>query len=240
MKRSLMAVATTMLVAGTGWAAGNDPTAAAMERIQKIMSKQSLSAKVVMTVTGAKRGGKMPPMEFQMYLSKGKSRMEMDYAKMAAAGGAGAGEMPPGMDKMVSITRPDKKVVYMVIPGLKAYCEMPIPDAAAEKGETPKVERKVLGPETIEKYACEKVLNTVTAADGTRTEVTTWEAKELGGLPVKMETETPDGKMTMVFKDISKAAPADSLFEPPAGATKYASMQEMMMSGMMKMMPQGN
>ena len=69
-----------------------------------------------------------------------------------------------------------------------------------------------------------------------KTEVLTWEAKELKGMPIKMESETPEGKMTMMFKDIKTDAPDASMFEPPRGATKHASMQAMMMSGMMKMM----
>lgn len=96
--------------------------------------------------------------------------------------------------------------------------------------------RKVEGSEKVDKYECEKVRNTVTASDGTKTEVLTWEAKSLKGLPIKMETETPEGKMTMLFKDIKTGVPDAALFEPPKGATKYASVQEMMMSGMMKMM----
>jgi hypothetical protein len=40
----------------------------------------------------------------------------------------------------------------------------------------------------------------------------------------------------MMFKDIKTDAPDASMFEPPRGATKHASMQAMMMSGMMKMM----
>jgi hypothetical protein len=185
-----------------------------------------------MTMTGSARAAKTGPMEFKMSLSNGKSRMDMDMGKMAGASGA----MPPGMDKMVMIARPDKKVVYHVMPGLNAYAELAIPDAKATGAEAPKVDRKVLGTEKVDKYNCEKVLNTVTGKDGVKTEVTTWEAKELKGMPVKVVTTTAEGTATMLFQDISTATPAESLFEPPAGATKYGSMQEMMMSGMMKRM----
>jgi len=34
-----------------------------------------------------------------------------------------------GMDKMIAISRPDKKVTYLVYPGLNAYLEMPLKDA---------------------------------------------------------------------------------------------------------------
>ena len=42
--------------------------------------------------------------------------------------------------------------------------------------------------------------------------------------------------ITTVFKNIKLTAPPASLFEIPSNLTKYGSMQEMMMSGMQKMM----
>jgi hypothetical protein len=207
-----------------------------MDRLQKVMGQQSLQARVVMTFAGSKKAEKTGPMEFLMMMSKGKSRMEMDMAKMSATAGSNAGAMPAGIGKMITISRPDKKVVYQVLPGLNAYCEMAIPEASGGTADAIKVERKIEGTEKVDTYECEKVRNSVTAPDGTKTDVLTWEAKELKGLPIKMETETPEGKMTMMFKDIKTDAPDAAMFEPPKGATKYGSMQEMMMSSMMKMM----
>lgn len=237
MKKLLIGcVAAVMVVAMVSIASaqmGKDPTQAVMEKITRIMNQQSLSAKVIM-VLPAGSGTKIPQMEYLMWMNKGKSRVEMDMARMMAAAGAGKGGMPPGMGKMVTITRPDIKVIYMVMPEMNAYAEMAIPDASAGDPASVKVDRKSLGNEKVDSYNCEKMLNTATTKDGKKTEVTTWEAKELGGLPVKSEVETPQGKITMLFKDVKKETPAASLFEPPAGATKHNSMQEMMMSGMMK------
>jgi len=241
MKKLLFGVLVTALsILTSGVATAQDqssPASAGMDRLQKVVGQQSLQAKVVMTITGSKKAEKTGPMEFVMMMSKGNSRMEMDMAKMGAAAGADAGAMPAGMGKMVNISRPDRQVVYMVLPGMNAYCEMAIPEAAAGgTAEGVKVERKVEGKEKVDKYECEKVRNTVTAPDGTKTEVLTWEARELNGMPVKMETETPEGKMTMMFKDIKTDVPDAAMFEPPKGATQHASMQAMMMSSMMKMM----
>jgi outer membrane lipoprotein-sorting protein len=241
MKKLLFGVIMTALsVSIAGSASAQDPSSpasAGMDRLQKVLGQQSLQAKVIMTFAGSKKAEKIGPMEFIMMMSKGKSRMEMDMTKMSAAAGANAGTMPAGMDKMVNISRPDKKVVYQVLPGLNAYCEMAIPEAPGGTADATKIERNVEGTEKVDKYECQKVRNSVTAPDGTKTDFLTWEAKELKGLPIKMETETPEGKMTMMFKDIKTDAPDAALFEPPKGATKYGSMQEMMMSGMMKMMP---
>jgi hypothetical protein len=241
MKKVLIGVSTAVLIASMSGIAsaqmGASPTSAAMERLGKILSQQSLTARVVV-IPPAGSDTKMPQVEVLMTMSKGKQRVEMDMSKMMGAAAAGKGGMPPGMGKMVTITRPDKKLIYQIMPDLNAYCEMPIPEAsAATSGEAPKIERKDEGSEMVDKYKCEKVLVTVTTKDGTKTEAMTWEAKEFGGLPIKIETETPKGKVTMLLKDIKTDTPDASLFEPPAGATKHASMQEMMMSVMMQNMP---
>jgi len=235
------AVMVFVLMAGVACAQRDPagPANKAMEKMREVMSKQSLSARVVMTMTESKRSSKKTgPMEFQIAFSKGKTCMEMDLAKMAQAVGGDKNAMMPGMDKMVTIVIPDKKMTYQVMPGLDAYCEIVIPEAVMKKQESPQVDRKVVGSENVDKYNCDKVLTTVTAKDGTKSEVFTWEAKELKGLPVKIEATTAEGKMTMMLNDIDTATPADSLFEPPAGATKYPSMQAMMMSMIQKMMQQ--
>ena len=221
---------------------GSNPSSAAMERLAKVYKNMSFSATAVVTIeggaaSGKKFGGAPGPMEFLMTISEGKTRTEMDFAKMA---GGKAGAMPPGFDKIIAISRPDKKFIYQIMPGMQAYAEMAIPEATpGQAAKDVTIDRKSQGTETIENYSCEKVLNTVTAADGTKTEVLTWEAKELKGMPIKMQTEVADGKVTTLFKDIKTAKPPDSVFEPQAGYTKYGSMQEMMMSGAMKMMPKG-
>ena len=229
---ALFLVSAPLATLAFGQRQGGDPTSDAMEKLASIFAQKAFSATAVMTTPGSGMN-----MEFNMAMSGGKTRVEMDMAKMmGASGGAG---MPPGMDKIINITIPAKKVIYQIIPGMKGYYEMPIPDkSAAGAVADAKVVRKSQGMETVEGYACEKMLTTVTATDGTKTEITTWEAKALNGIPVKTEIPTPDGKMTMLYKNIKTSKPADSLFEIPAGLKKYGSMQELMMSGMMQMIPQ--
>jgi len=233
---ALLLVSTPLVTFAFGPRQGSDPTSDAMGKLANIFARKAFSATAVMTTPGGASGRGMN-MEFAMFMSGGKTRVEMDMAKMmGATGGAG---MPPGMDKIINITIPAKKVIYQIIPGMKGYYEMPIPDGTASApGAEAKVVRKSQGVDTVEGYVCEKMLTTITSADGTKTEITTWEAKALNGIPVKTEIPTSDGKMTMLYKDIKTSKPADSLFEVPAGLKKYGSMQELMMSGMMQMIPQ--
>lgn len=232
-----------LLVSMSSLVSAQEPSGSAstaLSKFQQIWGQKTMSARVVMTASGSERAGNMGPMEFDVKMSKGNVRMEMDMAKMAAGAGGGSEKgMPPGMGKMITITRPDKKVIYQVMPEMNAYYEMPLTNTASEKAEAAKIARKVEGSEKVDTYTCDKIRNTITTPEGTQSDVMTWEAKELSGLPVKVEMTTSHGTLTMLYKDIKTDAIAASLFEPPTGATKYGSMQELMMQNMMKMMQQG-
>jgi hypothetical protein len=224
-----------MAVAGPGAGKDNNPASV----FAKLWAKQSFTATATFSFEGGQNPGMMPGgMEMKLAVSGGRSRMDIDMSKMAVGGGAGPAGMMPGLEKMTTITFPDKKMMYQIMPGLKAYCEMAIPDSTGDSKENaPKIERKVEGAEKIGDYSCEKVRNTITAK-GEESTIITWEAKELGGIAVKMVADIPaGGKMTMLLKNIKTEKPDESLFAPPSGYTKYNSMQEMMMSLIKQSMP---
>lgn len=171
-------------------------------------------------------------------VSDGNSRFEIDMTQAKSA------RMPPqqaaqmkslGMDKMVIISRPDKKLTYMVYPGLQAYVETPVQDPDAGKSASDfKIETTELGRETIDGHPCVKNKSVVTDNQGNKHEATLWNATDLKKFPVKIE-QTEQGNLgTMLFKDIKLSKPDASLFEPPAGFTKYDNMMTMMQQQMMK------
>src|SRR5438094_6389774 len=90
----------------------------------------------------------------------GKSRFEMDMSEMQGAKmppGTGAQMKAMGIEKVVSISRPDKKATYMVYPGLQSYLELTMKDSKAD--ETPedfKLEITELGREKVEGQSCVK------------------------------------------------------------------------------------
>lgn len=217
-------------------AAPANPGAMAMTKFGKLLKNQSFSATAFVTVTSKADNKTTPPIKMIMTMSNGKTRTEMDLSEMFKDAN-NQGAAAPGMKRMITITRPDSKVAYQLMPEAKAYCEIAITeveDQPTTTGKPPKIDRKVLGTETVETYKCEKVQNTVTLEDGTTQIVYTWEAQQLKGMPVKMMSETPDGSMTMILKDISTKTPDKSLFELPAGYEKYSSMTTMMMFNMLK------
>lgn len=170
--------------------------------------------------------------------SQGKSRMEMDMGEMKG------GRMSPqslgqmksmGMDKMIMISRPDKKVNYTIYPGMQAYVENAMTDPGqTEAPEDLKVATTELGKETVDGHPCIKNKAIVTNKEGEKHEAIIWNATDLKKFPIKMEQQEQGNTMTMLFKDIKLSKPDAGLFEPPSGFTKYASMPEMMREVMMK------
>lgn len=173
----------------------------------------------------------------------GKARFEM--AMSEAKGGQMSAQMAQhmksmGMDRIVSVSLPDKKVNYVIYPDLKAYVEMPDKSASAEKTNANyKVESADLGKETVDGHPCVKSKVTVTDDENTKHEYTVWNATDLKKFPVKIETNDAGHQVTIAFKDIKLAKPDASLFTAPADMTKYNSPQELMQNEMMKKMGGG-
>jgi len=188
--------------------------------------------------TAGEGGSDAMSMPGKMFFDTGKSRFEMNMSEMKSA------KMPPqtaaqmkamGMDRMIMIGRPDKKLGYQVFPAMQAYVENPLPEQESASAPSDfKIEVTELGKETVDNHPCIKNKAVVTGKDGTKHESTVWNATDLKKFPIKIEQMESGTKITMLFHDVSLSKPAAELFEPPSDATKYDSMQSMMQQVMMK------
>lgn len=173
----------------------------------------------------------------------GKSRLEMDMAQMKGGqmpAEAAASMKEMGMDKMVTISRPDKKVLYLIYPGLKAYAENPLNDPDAGKPESDfKLEVTELGKETMDGHPCAKNKVIVTDKEEKKHEFIVWNATDLKKFPVKIETTERGNTMVMLFKDVKLAKPEASLFDPPSDYKKHDNIMSLMQQEMMKRMGGG-
>lgn len=195
---------------------------------------QAFSATLEMQMTSS-----VNPMAMsgKMSFDKGSSCFEMDMSAMKG------GAIPPdaaaqlktmGLDRMVSITQSDKKIVYVIYPDAQAYAEMtPAASDASATNVDSKIDITKLGKETVDGHPCVKNKAVVTDKEGTKHEFTVWNATDLKNFPVKVEMNEQGGT-TMTFKDINFSKPAASLFVPPTGYIKYGGVQEMMQAVMMK------
>jgi hypothetical protein len=202
---------------------------------------QAFSATVENEVQMSKGGTMTMPGKIAFDSGRARFEMNMSEAKGSAMPPQAAAQMKSmGMDNMITISRPDLKVNYIIYPGLKAYAEMATQDADATKRATDfKMETTELGKETMDGHPCVKNKAIVTDDQGKAHESTVWNATDLKNFPVKIQTTEQGTGMTMVYKNVKLTKPDAGLFEPPAGFKKYANMMEMMQQEMMKRMSEG-
>lgn len=202
----------------------------------------AFSARCEVRVLDEKGGEKMVlPMEFA--LLDGKFRAEVDMA-----GGRGrelsaeqiAAMKQTGMDKVVSIARPDKKSLYLLLPTAQAAVTLPMSDeeVAALKQE-PKLSQTVLGRETLDGHPCEKRRITLTDAAGKSSEALVWAATDLKDFPLQIQTTERGDTYVFRYSNLRLTAPAAAMFDVPAGYTTYAGMQEFTVAMMKKMLEGG-
>ncbi len=137
----------------------------------------------------------------KLFISNDKSRMETAEA--------------------ISIIRPDKKVMWMLMPQQKMYMEQSLDPSnipATSEKYAGEIERTLVGKEAVDGRMTDKYRIVYTAA-GTKTTVYQWFAPDLG-IPVKTASE--DGSWMMEYKNIKVGSQPDSLFELPAGYSKMS------------------
>lgn len=213
-----------------------------LKGLEKLFGKhKTFSATSRITLRDSAGQQKMS-MEASYAIADGMVRVEMDYARIKAV------ELTPeaieqlkkvGMDRFISLVRPDKKLTYMIYPALKAYVESPLPAAdLTAAAATVKIEKTELGKETVDGHPCVKSRFSFEASKGVKKDGTVWEATDMDQFPIQTEFSEAGETVTTLFQNIQTSKPAASLFEPPvAGYQKYGSMQEMMAGAFSKMAP---
>jgi len=202
---------------------------------------QAFSAGLEMHI--ADKSGKPITMSGKISYDAGMQRFEVNLADMKG------GNLPPnaaaqmkamGMDQAVTVARPDKKVAYLMYPGMQSYVEIQLSKAdSAPTNSDYKVEITEIGKETVDGHPCVKNKYVVTDNDGVKHESTVWNATDLKKFPVKIETVERGDNVSMLFKNVSLTKPAASLFDPPADFKKYDDVQQLMQQEMMKRMGGG-
>jgi hypothetical protein len=178
------------------------------------------------------------PMDFT--LLDGKIRVDLDMTQLKGQGiqpEQAAMIKQMGMDKIISIVRPDKKMTTVIYPGMQACLNMPLPKEQAELAEaTAKLDKTALGKETVDGHPCEKNKVTITDANGKTTEALVWNASDLKDFPVQIQMKEKNDTVTLLYKNVQFTKPAASQFEVPTGYTVYNNMQEFNAGMMQKMM----
>ena len=203
---------------------------------------KAFSAQLEMQTKNSEDGEQMIiPGKFLFH--EGKTRFELDITEIKGA------KVPPqataqikalGLGEMIMISRPDKKLAYLVYPAMKAYVVNPLSDHEAAGPDTPyKLEVIQLGTESVENHPCAKNKVIVTDDKAIKHEATVWNASDLNNFPLKIDTSEDGQKVAMLFREVKFIKSDAAVFDAPAGFTRYASMGEMMRGIMLKQLGGG-
>lgn len=125
----------------------------------------------------------------------------------------------------VTIVRPDKKVVWVVIPPSRTYLEMPLTTKLPGQFlQIPPqaINKHLVGHDWVGGYEADKYQ--VSVPGDRRCEIQTyWVAKKLG-LPVKMECR--ERQFSLEYKSIKEEKIPERLFEPPPGYRKTTTAKD--------------
>src|SRR5437773_1540004 len=154
-----------------------------------------------------------------MAMLDGKIRIEVDLSKVNSkdlSTEVAASLKQIGMDKMVSIVRPDKKSTLVIYPSLRAYAEAPMSKQdASEHAQQYSLEATKIGNESLDGHACEKNKVKIMSANGQKHEATVWNAADLQKFPVQIQMIQPDATVVMHFTRVNLKKPEANLFEAP-------------------------
>ncbi len=174
-----------------------------------------------------------------LYL-EGKARLDLDMNTIKSK------QLPPetlagfkaaGMDKVTTIVRPDRKSALIIYPTTQGYVEMPMSkEEAADMDRKYKVEKTLIGRETIDGHPCQKNKVVVSADTGQKHEAVVWYATDLKNFPLKVQLDQQQMIVVMHYREVKLERPDAKHFEAPAALTKYASIEQLMQSAMMKML----
>jgi hypothetical protein len=87
-----------------------------------------------------------------------------------------------------------------------------------------KVKRTPAGTEVVEGHNCKVETVVVTRVTGETIESKVWEAEDLKGIPVKIESQLPGSKLTAVYHDIVVGPSDAALFTAPEKCTPFEKM----------------
>lgn len=238
----LLLAGTTLLTA-PAWAQTGGPSGPDFSgAYAKIFGQQTAFAATLEIQAG--EGKEAMKMQGAFRFDHGNTRMELDLTKMQGP------DLDPdaiqqmqqmGMDKIITITRAEEKMSYLVYPGLKAAVATPIADKTEGKPVDPNaytIQSTELGKEKVDGRPCVKTKLQVTDPEGRTHTVIAWQATDLDKFPVKLQMPQQGQLFTIYFRNLKPGAQPAEAFRMPEGYKSYASVQDLMQKAMMERMQQ--
>jgi len=173
--------------------------------------------------------------EFTADLIQKQQGMEMK-GKIYVKGEKMRMDMTKDGEKTSTITRIDKKIIWIIKHNDKMYMEMPSMVGTLQVSKIDEdlkkiADKKKVGTEKVNGYKCDKYL--ITYKDKSMGKMTQWISKKLN-YPIKMVYHSSYGDMYTEYKNIKEGKVKDSVFEIPKG---YEKISMPGMGGQMPRMP---
>jgi hypothetical protein len=173
----------------------------------------------------------------------GNVRMDLDMSALKSS------ELPPaalaqfkaaGLDKVVTVIKPNQKTALVFYPSIRSYAQLPMSkEEAAEMSRKFSMEKIKIARETIEGTACDKTKVVAKADNGEKYESLVWYAPTLKQFPLRIQMNQQQSTVVLQYRDVKLVRPDARQFEAPAGFTRYNSVEELMQTAMMKILGRG-
>lgn len=192
---------------------------------------QAFSARAELRVLD--RSGKeslVVPLAFA--LSDRKVRMDIEMTQMKGPqvqADQVNGMKQMGMDRLACVILPQKNTMQIVFPTLAAYVEMPLPDEEAAALNTKfKIDKKLLGNETVEGHPCARNRVLMTDDRGQKVEFIVWNASDLKDFPLQAQMNDSGSNVIIRYRNVQLDKPDPRQFETPASYKKHKDFLELM------------
>lgn len=172
------------------------------------------------------------PMRMQFLDGKVRAEVNLKQISAAAMGEDGLAMFKQaGMEQVVSILRPDRKISIVSFSPAKVFTQEPMsPEDVAGFELKYDVKLTELGRETIDGHACIKNQVTVSNSRGERIQGTVWNATDLKQFPLRILLPEGDSIIEMSFREVKLQRPEAASFEAPAGFTRFDNMEKLIQS----------
>jgi len=180
------------------------------------------------------------PMKFS--LLDGKMRGDLDVTRLKAKdlpALASSAASSVGMDRVVTLVRPDKKETYLLYPKFEACVVAPLDEGEVASLKKPaKLVKTPLGKDTLDGHPCIKNKVVVTEPDGRKNTATVWNATDLKDFPVQVETKDDADTIILRFRQVKFERPAAKDFDLPEGTKRYDDANDLTKAVMKKLIGQ--
>ncbi|MEN9574725.1 MAG: hypothetical protein RL514_2580 [Verrucomicrobiota bacterium] len=149
-----------------------------------------------------------------LHIMEGRVRTELDIRSVPLRANL-SGPFTPfrqvGISRLVNLTvfNSTVRLSYQLFPEVKSYLTQPL--SAQELPSLVRLENRLLGPDTLHGFACERFLATLTYPNGEKRDARVWRsAPATGAKPIQIQFDVGDSLVTVRLRSLQSLANLDA------------------------------